>query len=93
MPIFESESSIRISPKEYFDACSPSEQTGMCSVIMDEFNLVWEDEVKDGKPRPPRSFGQQSFNDALADLLESWYSLSKVDEEAILAIAKKYETI
>ena len=90
MPTFESDSSIRLSPKEFFDACSPSEQVGMCDIIMDEFNLIWDDEVKDGKPRPPRSFGQQAFNDALADLIESWHSLSKVDEELILSIAKKY---
>ena len=91
MPKFESESTIDLSPKEYYDACSPSEQVRMCDLIMDEFNLLWDDEVKDEKPRPPRSFGQQSFNDALSDLKENWHSVSKADEEIIMEIAKKYD--
>lgn len=92
MPIFESDGAIdlTITPKEFYKACRIAEQTAMCDIIMDDFDLIWDDDVKDGKLKP-RSNGQMKFNDALVDLGESWYSISKVDEEIIMEIAKKYE--
>ncbi len=89
MPTFESENSIRLSPKEFFDACSPAEQTAMCDIIMDEFGLLWDDKVIDPIVNP-RSQSQKEFNHNLAVLEENWLTVSKKDEKIIDHLSKKY---
>jgi hypothetical protein len=97
MPIFETESDVVLTPQEFFDACSVGEQLRLKGIIEDEFDLVSEHNVPELEeiisPPHPRSVGQQVFNDALTDLGESWYSITKFDEEIVLAIAKKHHTI
>ena len=90
MPRFESESTIDLSPKEYYDACSPSEQAGLCDLIMDEFNLLWDEEKIPEGQKPPRSPSQKEFNYNLAVLEENWIAVSKEDEKIINHLSKKY---
>lgn len=93
MPIFETDGAINldITPKEFYKACKIAEQTAMCNIIMDDFNLIWNDNTLE-TPRPPRNYGQQVFIKALENLGKNWYSLNKVDEEIVVEISKKYET-
>jgi len=39
MPTFESESSVVLTPQEFYDACSRSEQLRMKNIIEEEFDL------------------------------------------------------
>jgi len=91
MPKFETDGSIKldINPKEFYKACNISEQVSMCDIIMDDFNLIWDDSVTEDQ-KPPRSLSQREFNKNLAVLEESWIAITKKDEEKIRKITKKY---
>jgi hypothetical protein len=85
-----------ITPREFIQNCSARELLQLRELAKDEFDLVdstYVPEEVPTRPPSPRCFGQMEFNNALVDLGESWYSITKTDEEIVLAIAKKHHTI
>lgn len=105
MAKFEADGSIEmyITPQQFYDSCSLSEQLKLKCIIEDEFNLqeIEDDFITHGihtccgnckdEDKIPRSLTQIEFNKSLLDLKESWYSLSKKEVQGILDIAKKHK--
>jgi len=85
---------IKITPQEFLRKCSSVELIQIKEWAVDEFNLVdagYVPEEEETFSRPPRSFAQIKFNQALSTLEGAWHSLSKIDGDIIEDIAKKYE--
>jgi len=85
---------IYITPQEFMQNCSAGELLRLSQLIKDEFNLVESNSPPDEEvvfTRPPRSFAQIKFNQALRTLEDAWHSLTKIDGDIIEDIAKKYE--
>ncbi len=97
MPKFDGDYTMDISPTEFYDSCSSYEQNKLADIVAVEFDLLHRDEIikesDEGSDDHPKCAGHINFNAALLDLRRSWLSITKADEEAILAIAKKYFTI
>jgi len=91
MAIFETDGSteIRITPKEFYTACSLAEENALADIIMNEYDLVYNDDDKQHET-PLRSISQREFNSNLASLKENWLTISMKDVEKIKKIAKKY---
>jgi len=103
MPTFEADGSIEIhlTPQEFYSECSLSDQMRMREIIVEDFNLQESDDNHgthtccrncEDEEKIPRSLSQIEFNEALIDLKDSWYSISKEDTQIILDITKKYKT-
>ena len=92
MPRFETdgETYLEITPKEFYEKCRLAEQTDMCEIIMNDFNLLYTDEV-DAAQTPHRSYSHMKFDEALYILNSVWPSLSKIDVDIIKEIAKRNE--
>ena len=91
MAIFETDGSteIRITPKEFYSACSLAEENALADIIMDEYDLVYNEDDKQHET-PLRSISQREFNDDLAVLKENWLGVSIKDAEKIKKLVKKY---
>ena len=91
MPRFDTNGDIEltISPKKFFDECSLAEQNALCDLVMDEYDLVYEDDNLNTPPSP-RSFSEGEFYKNLATLEENWLSMDPNDAKIVEVLAKKY---
>ena len=92
MPRFETngEIEIKITPQEFYDACSLSEENALCDIIMDEYDLVYNEKTPHSHQPSTRSYSESKFYENLAILEENWLTMDVNDAKIIAVLAEKY---
>ncbi len=87
MPTFYTNVEIDVDYKEFLEQCSNNELLELYNCLKVDYDL---DEEHDKKVR---SESQRLFNKNLTHLKNSWYNITKEDNEIIAILAKKYGAI